>query len=110
MQLEDYFEFLDADDIRIKGHRIGIDDVIDYYLQGYSPEQILEELPTLNLEKVHATITYYLHNRAEMDAYMLRLAKWREQRYQEWMANLSPLAKRLRAIKAQREQELLNRS
>ncbi|HAX77563.1 MAG TPA: hypothetical protein DCY88_17430 [Cyanobacteria bacterium UBA11372] len=111
MQLEDYFEFLHPDDIRIKGHRIGIDDVIDYYLQGYSPEQILEELPTLNLEKVHATITYYLHNRAEMDAYMLRLARWREERYQEWLAaEPSPVVKRIRAIKAQREQELLNRS
>ncbi|MDB9459519.1 DUF433 domain-containing protein, partial [Dolichospermum circinale CS-545/17] len=43
MQIEDYFEFLDPDDIRIKGHRIGIDDVIDYYLQGYTPEQILED-------------------------------------------------------------------
>ncbi|MHC5827408.1 MAG: DUF433 domain-containing protein [Nostoc sp.] len=43
MQLEDYFEFLDPDDIRIKGHRIGIDNVIQYYLQGCSPEQILEE-------------------------------------------------------------------
>jgi hypothetical protein len=30
MQLEDYFEFLDPDDIRIKGHRIGSDDVIKY--------------------------------------------------------------------------------
>lgn len=110
MKLEDYFEFLHPDDIRIKGHRIGIDDVIDYYLQGYSPEQILEELSSLNLEKIHATITYYLHNRAEMDAYMLRLERSREERYQEWLANLSPLAKRLRAIKAQREQELLNRS
>lgn len=109
MQLEDYFDFLDSDDIRIKGHRIGIDDVIKYYLQGYSPEQILEELPSLNLEKIYATITYYLHNRAEMDAYMLRLSKWREQRYQEWLANLSPLALSLRALKAQREQELLNR-
>ena len=55
MQLEDYFEFLDPDDIRIKGHRIGIDDVIDYYLQGYTPEQILEDLPSLDLEKIHAT-------------------------------------------------------
>jgi uncharacterized protein (DUF433 family) len=108
MQLEDYFEFLDPDDIRIKGHRIGIDDVIDYYLDGYSPDQILEELPTLNLEKIYATLAYYLHNRRQMDAYMLRLAKWREERYQEWLANLSPLALRLRAIKAQREQELLN--
>ncbi|WP_225225326.1 DUF433 domain-containing protein [Komarekiella delphini-convector] len=63
MQLEDYFEFLNPDDIRIKGHRIGIDNVIQYYLQGYSPEQILEELPSLNLEKIYATLTYYLHNR-----------------------------------------------
>lgn len=108
MQLEDYFEFLDPDDIRIKGHRIGIDDVIDYYLQGFTPEQILEELPSLNLEKIHATITYYLHNRAEIDAYMLRLARWREQRYQEAAANPSLKIQRLRAIKAQREQERLN--
>ena len=108
MQLDDYFEFLDPDDIRIKGHRIGIDDVIKYYLDGYSPDQILVELPTLNLEKIYATLTYYLQNRRQMDAYMLRLAKWREERYQEWLANLSPLALRLRAIKAQREQELLN--
>ncbi len=109
MQLEDYFEFLDPDDIRIKGHRIGIDNVIQYYLQGYSPEQILEELPSLNLEKIYATLTYYLHNRVEIDAYMLRLAKWREQHYQESSANPSPLMQRLRTLKAQREQELLNR-
>ncbi|MGV0104286.1 DUF433 domain-containing protein [Nostoc sp. DSM 114167] len=108
MQLEDYFEFLDPDDIRIKGHRIGIDNVIQYYLQGYSPEQILEELPSLNLEKIYATLTYYLHNRVEIDAYMLRLAKWREQRYQESLANPSTLMQRLRVLKAQREQELLN--
>jgi uncharacterized protein (DUF433 family) len=108
MQLEDYFEFLDPDDIRIKGHRIGIDNVIQYYLQGYSPEQIIEELPSLNLEKIYATLTYYLHNRVEIDAYMLRLAKWREQRYQESLANPSPLMQRLRALKVKREQELLN--
>lgn len=34
MQLEDYFEFLSPDDIRFKGHRIGIDDVLYYYLDG----------------------------------------------------------------------------
>ena len=108
MQLGDYFEFLEPDDIRIKGHRIGIDDVIDYYLQGYSPEQILAELPTLNLEKIHATITYYLRNRVEMDAYILRLANWRKQRYQEWLAaEPSPVVQRLRALKAQRDKELL---
>lgn len=109
MQIEDYFEFIDPDDIRIKGHRIGIDDVIKYYLDGYSLDQILEELPSLNLEKIYATLTYYLHNRKQMDAYMLRLAKWREARYQEWLAKEpSDAVKRVRALKAQREQELLN--
>ncbi len=28
--------FLSPDDIRIKGHRIGIDNVLDYYLEGYA--------------------------------------------------------------------------
>jgi hypothetical protein len=32
MQLEDYFDLLDTDDIRIKGHRIGIEDVLLLYL------------------------------------------------------------------------------
>ncbi len=37
------------------------------------------------------------------------LTKWRQQRYQESSANPSPLMQRLRALKAQRDQELLNR-
>ena len=49
MQLESYFEFLAEDDIRLKGHRIGIEDILKYYLNGYSPEEILSELPSLNL-------------------------------------------------------------
>ncbi|GAB4297734.1 MAG: hypothetical protein Fur0025_35850 [Oscillatoriaceae cyanobacterium] len=103
MQLEDYFEFLSPDDIRIKGHRIGIDDVIKYYLDGYTPEQIQTDLPSLSLEKIYATITYYLHHRTEMNAYMLRLEQEREKHYQEWaQAEPSPAVKRIRELKAKR--------
>lgn len=102
MQLEDYFDFLSPDDIRLKGHRIGIDDVISLYLEGYTPEEIAVNLPTLSLEQIHATITYYLHNRSEIDAYLTRLAAWREQRYREWEATPSPVVQRLRALKSQR--------
>ena len=105
MQLKDYFEFLGPDDIRIKGHRIGIDDVLYYYLEGYTPEEIAVNLPTLSLEQIHATITYYLHNRAEVDAYLLRLAGWREQSYREWETNPPPVVQRLRALKAQQTKE-----
>ena len=105
MQLEDYFEFLSPDDIRIKGHRIGIDNVLNYYLEGYSPEEIATSLPSLSLEKIHGTITYYLHNRAEIDAYLLRLDKWRSQQYAEWAANPSPLIQKLRKVKEERAEE-----
>ena len=63
MQLEDYFIFLSTDDIRIKGHRIGIDNILFYFLEGYSPEEIKSIYPDLSLEKIYATITYYFHNK-----------------------------------------------
>jgi len=56
MLLEDYFDFLAPDDIRLKGHRIGIDNVLDYYLKGYSPEEIAANLSTLSLEQIYETI------------------------------------------------------
>lgn len=107
--LEDYFDFFSGDDIRIKGHRIGIDNVIDYYLAGCTPEQIREHFPSLSLEKIYATITYYLHNKEESDAYMERLNAWREQHYQEWRkAEPSPVIKRLRAIRDSKNREQVN--
>lgn len=110
MQLEDYFEFYSPNEIRFKGHRIGLEDVLKYYLAGYSAEQILEELPSLNLEKIHAAITYYLHDRSAIDLYLLRLSTWREQRYQEWAdSEHSPVIQRLRALKAQRKESSLTR-
>jgi uncharacterized protein (DUF433 family) len=103
-KLEDYFEFFSEDDIRLKGHRIGIENVLEYYLEGYTPEEIAINLPTLSLEKIYATITYYLHNRIELDSYLLRLAKNRAKNYQEFCANPSPLAQRLKTEKTKRTQ------
>jgi uncharacterized protein (DUF433 family) len=100
MLLEDYLDFLSLDDIRIKGHRIGIQDVIKYYLSGYSPEEILEELPSLNLEKIYAVITYYWGNRTQIDEYIFRLEQSQEQHYQEWLKREpSELIVRLRSCR-----------
>ena len=105
MQLEEYFDFISPDVIRIKGHRIGIEHVLELYQEGYSPEQIAQEFPGLSLEKIHATITYYLHNQAEVDAYIQRSREQAEREYQEWAANPSPLIERLRAVRKQRAQQ-----
>lgn len=81
MQLEGYFDFLGPDDIRIKGTRMGIEFALRDYREGASPEEIVLRYPTLSLEQVHATITYYLHHQDSVDAY---LARWRAQAEAAW--------------------------
>jgi uncharacterized protein (DUF433 family) len=109
MQLEDYFEFEKTDRyerIRIKGSRIAVETVIDAFLNGESAEQILENYPTLTLEEVYATITYYLHNQADVDGYIARTRAAEEAAYQEYLKQEPPeVVKRLRALKAQQQQK-----
>lgn len=76
MQLEDYFEFLGPDDIRLKGHRIGIESVLyEYIHRAQTAEEIARRFDTLSLEQIHATILYYLQNKTAMDEYV---AAWLE--------------------------------
>ncbi|MBX3056589.1 MAG: DUF433 domain-containing protein [Anaerolineae bacterium] len=98
MRLEDYFDFLDADTIRLKGHRLGIEDVLDLYLEGYSPEQIALEFPDLNLELIHATITYYWHDQDKIETYLTRLDNIvAESIRQESQKDASAVVKRIHA-------------
>jgi uncharacterized protein (DUF433 family) len=70
MNLPDFLtEHLDAD-IRLTGHRIGLFHVVKYYNEGYSPEMLVEQFPTLELALIHKVIAFYLENRAEVDAYV----------------------------------------
>lgn len=108
MQLEDYFDFLDPDDIRLKGTRVGIETVIYAFQEGFSPEEIMQDYPSLSLEQVYATITYYLHNQADVEAYLARLEAWAEQRRQEREEDLPPVVRRLRALRAQIRQGVVS--
>lgn len=98
MQLDEYFEFLTPLDIRIKGHRIGLDDILIYHFQGLSPQAIQEALPSLSLEKIYACLTYYYRNQAAMDEYMHKLTAERQRRYEEWAANPPEVVHRLREL------------
>ena len=74
--LQAYFQFVRSasDDtllaIRLAGTRVGIEYVLRDYLQGASPEELALRFPTLSLEQIHATITYYLAQRAEVSRYL----------------------------------------
>jgi uncharacterized protein (DUF433 family) len=100
--LEDYFDFLAADDIRIKGHRIGIESIIyEYIHRSQTPEQIQQRFPTLSLEQIYAALLYYHRNRAQMDAYVADWLEWGRRMREEQDSNPPPVVVRLRELKAQ---------
>jgi len=104
MQLEQYFDFLAPDDIRIKGHRIGIESVLyEYLFREQTPEQILRRFPSLALEQIYATILYYLSNREKVEAYVKDWLEWGERMRAEQDRNPPPVVVRLRALKAQQQ-------
>ena len=106
MELERYFDFVEEDVIRIRGNRIDIEIVLEDYLAGASPEEILLRYPTLNLEKIHATILYYLAKKEEVEAYLERVRRLDEAAEQEQLRNPSPFIVELRERLAKASQKL----
>ena len=107
MQLEDYFDFLEHPyAIRIKGRRIGLEHIIERYKDGQSPEEIANYFGDLPRESVYAAITYYLHNRQEIDEYLAEIDRLTAEQVQLAEANPSPASLRMRALfKQLREQQ-----
>ena len=103
MGLENYFDFLSSDDIRVRGTRVGIETILfDYLDLGLFPEDIAARYPTLTLEQVYATITYYWSRRAEVDAYLQACREHEERMHRQQQVNTLPTVKRLREIAQQR--------
>lgn len=102
INLLDYFDVLSDDDIRIRGTRIGIETVLNDYLNAASPEEIALRYPTLTLEQVYATITFYFRNKAQIDDYLERWFQYAETSWKEQVKNPPPGVKRLQELKRQR--------
>jgi uncharacterized protein (DUF433 family) len=100
MKLEDYFDFLADDDIRIKGSRIGIESVIyDYVYRNQTAEQIAESFPSLKIEQVYATILYYLNNRKKIEKYLLDWLSFSREMREKQKQNPPPVVLRLQKMK-----------
>jgi len=106
MELESYFEFIAEDTIRIAGTRVGIETVVRDYQEGAGPEEIVLRYPTLSLEQVHATITYYLANREKVEAYLNRIRQQQEEAWQEQQRQPSAFVRSLRERVEQQRQTL----
>lgn len=100
MQIEDYFNFLAENDIRIKGTRIGIETVLDEYINnGKTPEAIADRYYTVTLEQVYATILYYLQNKEKVGAYFEDYLEYCRRSREEYEKNPPDVVLRLRKLK-----------
>ncbi|WP_413171928.1 DUF433 domain-containing protein [Anabaena azotica] len=100
MQLEDYFNFLAANDIRLKGTRIGIETILyEYIYRARTPEEISQTYTSLSLEQVYATILYYLHNQEAITKYLADWLEWGQQQRKLQAINPPPVAARLQQLR-----------
>ena len=104
MQIEDYFNFLAEDDIRIKGTRIGIASILHEHIYNcLSPEEIDQLFHTVTLEQVYATILYFLQNQQKVSAYFADNLEYSRKVREEYEKNPPPVVVRLRELKAKRQ-------
>lgn len=106
MNLEDYFDFVAPDDIRIKGHRVGIEDVLyEYIHNAMTPDELVTRFPTLTQEEIYATLLYYVRNKAAIDHYLSENLEHSRRMWLEQQANPTSGMRQLRKIRAERATE-----
>ena len=92
--------------LHLTGHRIGLQDIVYFYGEGYSPEMLLAEFPTLNLSLIHKVLGFYLESQAEIDAEVARCDAEVEQQRATALAGPSrtELRRRLQSLPAPSDQ------
>ena len=79
--------------------RVSLESVICLFLDGASPETIVDEFPTLSLEQVYGAITFYLADRAKIDAYLAESAGLWEEARKNQLPIPPPLRERLERVR-----------
>jgi hypothetical protein len=102
IQLESYFDFIRDGDakevrsIRLSGTRVGVEFILSEYLEGATADEIALRFPTLSLEQICATITYYLADREFVDDYLRRVWQHMDQAAHEQDVRPTPFVVSLR--------------
>ena len=61
---------------KIAGTGITVARIVIFARQQYSPEEIAEQYPHINLAQVHAALAYYHSNREEIDTDLAETEAW----------------------------------
>jgi uncharacterized protein (DUF433 family) len=87
--------------VRVGKTRVPLDTVVYAFNEGASAEEIVMSYPTLELADIYSVVNYYLHNQAEVDAYIserqregARIREENEQRFPQKGIRARLLARR----------------
>lgn len=88
--------------LRVSGTRVSLDSVLHAFNEGATPEEIVQDFPTLDLADVYAIVGYYLQNRAEVEQYLEQRRAHREELQREVEGRFSPQGLRERLLNRKR--------
>jgi uncharacterized protein (DUF433 family) len=88
----------EASVLRVTGTRVSLDSVIYAFNEGATPEEIVQQYPTLDLKDVYAVISYYLQNQTEVENYLEQRKLEREGLKKELEARFHPQGLRERLL------------
>ncbi len=90
---------VDADGVvRVGDTRVTLETVVAAFLSGATPEEIVQQYPSLSLADVYSTISYYLRRRPEVDAYLQRRQEEAQQIREQIEARYNPTGIRARLL------------
>lgn len=88
--------------MRVGATRVSLDSVIFAFNDGATPEEIVQQYPTLNLADVYAVITHYLQHRSEVEEYLDRRRAQQRELKKEIETRFDPQGIRDRLLARQR--------
>lgn len=84
--------------VRVGRSRVTLDSVVHSFNQGATAEDIAQQYPALTLADVYSAIAYYLHFRAEVDAYLAQRQEETASIQQQNEARFDPTGVRQRLL------------
>jgi uncharacterized protein (DUF433 family) len=84
--------------VRVGGTRVTLDTLVAAFHQGATAEEIVEQYPSLDLADAYAVIAYYLHHRAEVEAYLAKRGEDARRVRHENKTRFSPTGIRARLL------------
>lgn len=98
-----YLELISPDEIRVRGTRVGVEQILAMYRTGRLAEDIAVEFPIVTLEQVYGVLAWYLRNRAEAEAYLDRWeSRARQSRSAQSQSGAPEVVQRLRRMTEKR--------